>query len=91
MELNALKNQVFDRVEVPRLKQPLKGYKPMATVTNDPAPPVPEAPSAPPSTVPANNTPIAANTPDSLPPLHFYSGLNNRYQLPAQQNFGASD
>ncbi|KAG6866196.1 hypothetical protein C0993_007616 [Termitomyces sp. T159_Od127] len=56
MELNALKNQVFDGVEVPRPKQPLKGYKPMATVANDPALPAPKAPSPPPSTAPADNT-----------------------------------
>ncbi|KAG6875079.1 hypothetical protein C0993_010977 [Termitomyces sp. T159_Od127] len=91
MELNALKNQVFDGVEVPRPKQPLKGYKPMATIANDPALPAPEAPSAPTSTVPANNMPPVANAPDSLPPLHSYSGLDNRYQPPAQQNFGAPD
>ncbi|KAG6885904.1 hypothetical protein C0993_007922 [Termitomyces sp. T159_Od127] len=91
MELNALKNQVFDMVEIPRPKQPLKGYKPMATVTNDPALPVPEASSAPPSTAPADNTPPVTNAPDPLPPLHPYSGLNNRYQPPAQRNFGASD
>ncbi|KAG6875961.1 hypothetical protein C0993_006553 [Termitomyces sp. T159_Od127] len=89
MELNALKNQVFDRVEVPRPKQPLKGYKPMATVANDPAPPAPEAPSAPTSTVPAKNMPPIANAPNLLPPLHPYSRLKNRYQPPAQQNFGA--
>ncbi|KAG6874645.1 hypothetical protein C0993_012755 [Termitomyces sp. T159_Od127] len=81
-ELNALKNQVFDGVEVPRPKQPLKGYKPMATVANNPAPPAPEAPSAPSaptSTAPADNTPPVTNIPDPLPPLHPYSGLNNRY------------
>ncbi|KAG6894883.1 hypothetical protein C0993_010539, partial [Termitomyces sp. T159_Od127] len=61
MELNALKNQVFDGVEVPRPKQPLKGYKSMATVANDPAPPAPEAPSTPTSTALANNTPPIAN------------------------------
>ncbi|KAG6874912.1 hypothetical protein C0993_011669, partial [Termitomyces sp. T159_Od127] len=54
MELNALKNQVFDGVEVPRPKQPLKGYKPMVTVANNPDPPAPEAPSAPTSTIPAD-------------------------------------
>ncbi|KAG6893875.1 hypothetical protein C0993_012780, partial [Termitomyces sp. T159_Od127] len=91
MELNALKNQVFDGVEVPRPKQPLKGYKPMATVANNPAPPVPEAPSAPTSTAPADDTPPVANVPDPLPPLHPYSRLNNCYQPPAQQNFGAPD
>ncbi|KAG6896549.1 hypothetical protein C0993_008273, partial [Termitomyces sp. T159_Od127] len=91
MELNALKNQVFDGVEVPRPKQPLKGYKPMATIANDPALPAPEAPSAPTSTVLANNTPTITNVPDPLPLLHPYSGLNNHYQPPAQQNFGASD
>ncbi|KAG6877394.1 hypothetical protein C0993_007841, partial [Termitomyces sp. T159_Od127] len=91
MELNALKNQVFDRVEIPRPKQPLKGYKPMATVANNSAPPAPEASSASPSNVPADNTPTVANTPDPLPPLHSYSGLNNQYQPPAQQNFGAPD
>ncbi|KAG6863215.1 hypothetical protein C0993_012442, partial [Termitomyces sp. T159_Od127] len=84
MELNALKNQVFDRVEVPRPKQPLKGYKPMATIANNPAPPAPEAPSAPTSTVPADNMLPVTNVPDSLPPLHPYSGLNNRYQPLAQ-------
>ncbi|KAG6882775.1 hypothetical protein C0993_009195 [Termitomyces sp. T159_Od127] len=89
MELNALKNQVFDGIEVPRPKQPLKSYKPMATIANDPALPVPEAPSAPPSTVPTDNMPTVANTPNFLPPLHLYSGLNNCYQPPAQQNFGA--
>ncbi|KAG6894194.1 hypothetical protein C0993_012092, partial [Termitomyces sp. T159_Od127] len=88
MELNTLKNQVFDGVEVPRPKQPLKGYKPMATIANDPTPPVPEAPSAPPSTVPADNMPTVANTPNSLLPLHPYSEINNRYQPPAQRNFG---
>ncbi|KAG6899280.1 hypothetical protein C0993_011687 [Termitomyces sp. T159_Od127] len=91
MELNTLKNQVFDGVEVPRPKQPLKGYKPMATVANDPALPAPEAPSAPTSTVPANNTPTVANAPNPLLPLHPYSGLNNHYQPPAQQNFGTLD
>ncbi|KAG6867044.1 hypothetical protein C0993_007252 [Termitomyces sp. T159_Od127] len=89
MELNALKNQVFDRLEGPRPKQPLKGYKPMATITKDPAPPAPEAPSAPTSTVSADNMPTITNTHDSLPPLCPYSGLNNCYQPPAQQNFGA--
>ncbi|KAG6898755.1 hypothetical protein C0993_004519 [Termitomyces sp. T159_Od127] len=88
MELNTLKNQVFDGVEIPRPKQPLKGYKPMATVTNNPAPPAPEPSSAPPSNVPADNTPTVANAPNPLPPLHPYSGLNNQYQPPAQQNFG---
>ncbi|KAG6897341.1 hypothetical protein C0993_007601, partial [Termitomyces sp. T159_Od127] len=91
MELNALKNQVFDRVEIPRPKQPLKGYKPMATVANDPALPVPEASSAPPSIVPADNMLTIANAPNPLLPLHPYSGLNNRYQPLAQQNFGTSD
>ncbi|KAG6866037.1 hypothetical protein C0993_007675, partial [Termitomyces sp. T159_Od127] len=51
-ELNAFKNQVFDRVEIPRPKQLLKGYKLMATPTNDSTPPVPE-PSTPPSAAPA--------------------------------------
>ncbi|KAG6880813.1 hypothetical protein C0993_004235, partial [Termitomyces sp. T159_Od127] len=88
MELNALKNQVFDGVEVPRPKQPLKGYKPMATVTNNLAPPAPEAPT---STAPADDTPPVTNVPDPLPPLHPYSGLNNHYQPPAQQNFGTPD
>ncbi|KAG6864695.1 hypothetical protein C0993_008640, partial [Termitomyces sp. T159_Od127] len=91
MELTTLKNQVFDGVEVPRPKQVLKGYKPMATIANNPAPPVPEPPSAPPSTVPADNTPTVANAPKSLPPLYPYSILNNCYQPPAQQNFGAPD
>ncbi|KAG6881358.1 hypothetical protein C0993_001822, partial [Termitomyces sp. T159_Od127] len=91
MELNALKNQVFDRVEVPRPKQPLKGYKPMATIANNPAPPAPEALPAPTSTAPADDTPPIGNIPDSLPLLHPYSGLNDRYQPPAQQNFGAPD
>ncbi|KAG6883417.1 hypothetical protein C0993_006288, partial [Termitomyces sp. T159_Od127] len=81
-ELNTLKNQVFDGVEISRPKQLLKGYKPMATVVNDPAPPMPEL-SAPPSTATADSTPPVANTLDSLPPLHPYSGLNNCYQLPA--------
>ncbi|KAG6860054.1 hypothetical protein C0993_003231 [Termitomyces sp. T159_Od127] len=91
MELNTLKNQVFNGVEVPRPKQPLKGYKPMATVANNPALPAPEAPSAPTSTVPADNMPTIANIPDPLPPLHPYSGPNNCYQPPAQQNFGAAN
>ncbi|KAG6881284.1 hypothetical protein C0993_002110, partial [Termitomyces sp. T159_Od127] len=91
MELNTLKNQVFDGVEVPKPKQPLKGYKPMTTIDNNPAPPAPEAPSAPTSTIPADNTPSVANVPDPLPPLHPYSGLNNRYQPLAQRNFGAPD
>ncbi|KAG6866168.1 hypothetical protein C0993_007621, partial [Termitomyces sp. T159_Od127] len=93
-ELNALKNQVFDGVEVPRPKQPLKGYKPMATIANNPAPPAleaPSAPSAPTSTAPADNTLPITNVPDPLPPLHPYSGLNNHYQPPAQRNFGAPD
>ncbi|KAG6875747.1 hypothetical protein C0993_007615 [Termitomyces sp. T159_Od127] len=77
-ELNALKNWVFDGVEIPRPKQPLKGYKLMATVANNPALPAPE-PSAPPSTAPADSMPPVANTPDSLLPLHPYSGLNNCY------------
>ncbi|KAG6863116.1 hypothetical protein C0993_012810 [Termitomyces sp. T159_Od127] len=89
MELNVLKNQVFDGVEVSRPKQPLKGYKPMATIANDPALPAPEAPSAPSSTVPAGNMPTIANAPDPLPPLYSYSGLNNCYQPSAQQNFSA--
>ncbi|KAG6862807.1 hypothetical protein C0993_001406, partial [Termitomyces sp. T159_Od127] len=63
----------------------------MATVANNPAPPVPEAPSAPTSTAPADDTPPVANVPDPLPPLHPYSRLNNCYQPPAQQNFGAPD
>ncbi|KAG6863182.1 hypothetical protein C0993_012569 [Termitomyces sp. T159_Od127] len=84
MELNALKNQVFDGVEIPRPKQPLKSYKSMATIANNSALPAPEAPSAPPSTVPANNTPTVANAPDSLLPLHPYSELNKCYQPPAQ-------
>ncbi|KAG6883865.1 hypothetical protein C0993_003262 [Termitomyces sp. T159_Od127] len=75
MEFDALKNQVFDGVEIPRPKQPLKGYKPMATAANNPAPP---------SAVPANNMPPIANVPKPLPPLHPYLGLNNRYQPPAQ-------
>ncbi|KAG6863095.1 hypothetical protein C0993_000190, partial [Termitomyces sp. T159_Od127] len=61
IELNTLKNQVFNRAKVPRLKQPLKGYKLMVTVANDPALPVPEAPSAPTSTVPADNMPTITN------------------------------
>ncbi|KAG6864375.1 hypothetical protein C0993_008954 [Termitomyces sp. T159_Od127] len=89
MELNTLKNQVFDGVEIPRPKQPLKSYKPMVTVANDPAPPVPEALAAPSSTVSANNVQTVTNAPDPLPPLHLYSGLNNCYRPPAQQNFGA--
>ncbi|KAG6892889.1 hypothetical protein C0993_002607, partial [Termitomyces sp. T159_Od127] len=91
MELNALKNQVFDGVEVPRPKQPLKGYKPMATIANAPPLPAPEAPLAPISTVLADNMPPVANVPDPLPPLHPYSGLNNRYQPSVQQNFGTPD
>ncbi|KAG6881725.1 hypothetical protein C0993_000259, partial [Termitomyces sp. T159_Od127] len=91
MELNTLKNQVFDGVEVPRPKQPLKSYKPMATVANDLAPPAPEAPSAPTSNSPADNMPTIANASNPLLPLHTYSGLNNCYQPPAQQNFGALD
>ncbi|KAG6874702.1 hypothetical protein C0993_012563 [Termitomyces sp. T159_Od127] len=91
MELNALKNQVFDRVEVPRPKQPLKGYKPMVTVANDRVPPAPEASSASTSTTPANNMPPVTNVPDPLPPLHPYSGHNNCYQPPVQQNFGTPD
>ncbi|KAG6898774.1 hypothetical protein C0993_004323, partial [Termitomyces sp. T159_Od127] len=91
MELNALKNQVFDEVEILRPKQPLKGYKPMATVTNNPAPPVPEASSASPSTAPANNTPPIANAHNPLLPLYSYSGLNNCYQPPAQRDFGTSN
>ncbi|KAG6877350.1 hypothetical protein C0993_008311 [Termitomyces sp. T159_Od127] len=91
MELNTLKNQVFDGVEVPRPKQLLKSYKPMVTVANDPTLPVPEAPSAPTSTVPANNTPTITNVFNPLPLLHPYSGLNNHYQPPVQQNFGAPD
>ncbi|KAG6867830.1 hypothetical protein C0993_010552 [Termitomyces sp. T159_Od127] len=63
----------------------------MATVANDPAPPVPEASSASPSTVPADNMPTIANTLNPLPPLHPYLGLNNCYQPPAQQNFGTPD
>ncbi|KAG6870170.1 hypothetical protein C0993_005053, partial [Termitomyces sp. T159_Od127] len=63
----------------------------MATAANDPAPPVPEAPSAPTSTVPTDNTPTVANVPNPLLPLHPYSGLNNRYQPPVQQNFGTPD
>ncbi|KAG6896842.1 hypothetical protein C0993_007981 [Termitomyces sp. T159_Od127] len=63
----------------------------MATVANDPALPAPEAPLAPTSTAPANNTPPVANVPDPLPPLHLYSGLNNCYQPSAQQNFGTPD
>ncbi|KAG6883571.1 hypothetical protein C0993_005396 [Termitomyces sp. T159_Od127] len=89
MELNALKNQVFDRVEVPRPKRLLKSYKFMVTVANDSAPPAPEDPSPSTSTVPANNTPTVANIPNPLSPLHPYSGLNNCYQPPVQQNFGA--
>ncbi|KAG6867238.1 hypothetical protein C0993_005331 [Termitomyces sp. T159_Od127] len=91
MGLNALKNQVFNGVEVSRPKQPLKGYKPMATVANDPAPPAPEAPSAPTSTASTDNTLPIANVPDPLPPLHPYSGLNNHYQSLVQQEFGALD
>ncbi|KAG6867130.1 hypothetical protein C0993_006475 [Termitomyces sp. T159_Od127] len=90
-ELNALKNQVFDGVEISRPKQPLKGYKPMVTVTNNPALPAPETPSAPPSAAPANSMPPIANAPDSLPPLHLYSGLNNCYQPLVQHSFGTSD
>ncbi|KAG6866603.1 hypothetical protein C0993_007488 [Termitomyces sp. T159_Od127] len=89
-ELNALKNQVFDRVEIPKPKKPLKGYKPMATVANNPASPAPE-PSAPPSTAPADNTSPVANNSDSLLPLHPYPRLNNHYQPPAQCNLGASN
>ncbi|KAG6893767.1 hypothetical protein C0993_000340, partial [Termitomyces sp. T159_Od127] len=63
----------------------------MATIANNPAPPAPETPSTPTSTAPANNTPPIANAPDPLPPLHPYSGLNNRYQPPVQRNFGAPD
>ncbi|KAG6861280.1 hypothetical protein C0993_002735 [Termitomyces sp. T159_Od127] len=91
MELNALKNQVFDGVEVPRPKQLLKGYKPMATVANNPASPAPEAQPAPTSTAPADDAPPVANVSDPLPLLHPYSGLNNCYQPPAQRNFGAPD
>ncbi|KAG6878492.1 hypothetical protein C0993_005421 [Termitomyces sp. T159_Od127] len=87
-ELNALKNQVFDGVEIPKPKQLLKGYKPMATVVNDPAPPASD-PSAPLSTAPADNTPLVTNNPSSLLPLHLYSGLNNCYQPSAKRNFGA--
>ncbi|KAG6884304.1 hypothetical protein C0993_012336 [Termitomyces sp. T159_Od127] len=90
-ELKSYQERVFDGVEILRPKQLLKGYKPMAAVVNDPAPPASEAPTAPPSTVAADNTPTIANTPDSLPPLHPYSGLNNCYQPPAQQNFCTLD
>ncbi|KAG6867075.1 hypothetical protein C0993_007008 [Termitomyces sp. T159_Od127] len=69
MELNALKNEVFDGVEVPRPKQPLRSYKPMATIANDPALPAPEAPSAPTSTVPTDNMPTIANVSNPLLPL----------------------
>ncbi|KAG6876613.1 hypothetical protein C0993_001908, partial [Termitomyces sp. T159_Od127] len=87
-ELNAFKNQVFDGVEISRPKQLLKGYKPMATVTNNPALPAPE-PSAPPSAATADSMPPGTNTLDSLLPLHPYSRLNNCYQPSAQLNFGA--
>ncbi|KAG6876161.1 hypothetical protein C0993_005264 [Termitomyces sp. T159_Od127] len=89
MKLNALKDQVFDGVEILRSKQALKGYKPMATVANNHASPAPETSSTPPSAAPVNNMPPLANAPSPLPPLHPYSGLNNHYQPPAQQNFGA--
>ncbi|KAG6875189.1 hypothetical protein C0993_010434, partial [Termitomyces sp. T159_Od127] len=83
MELNALKNQVFDGVEVPRPKQPLKSYKPM-TATNDPALPAPEAPSVPTSTVPADNMPTIANVP--IPCRHFTSILNSITTINPQHN-----
>ncbi|KAG6867290.1 hypothetical protein C0993_004918 [Termitomyces sp. T159_Od127] len=89
-ELNAFKNQVFDRVEIPRPKQPLKGYKSMATATNNPTPPAP-GPSTPPITAPADSTPPVANISDSLLLLHPYSRLNNCYQPLAQHNFGTPD
>ncbi|KAG6883219.1 hypothetical protein C0993_007343, partial [Termitomyces sp. T159_Od127] len=89
-ELNALKNHVFDRVEISKPQQLLKGYKPMETVANNPAPPAPES-SAPPSIMLADSTPPVADTLDSLSLLHPYSGLNNCYQPPAQYNFGTPD
>ncbi|KAG6885305.1 hypothetical protein C0993_003466 [Termitomyces sp. T159_Od127] len=60
-ELIALKNQVFDGVEITKPKQLLKGYKLMVTVANDPMPLASE-PSIPPSAMPVDSTPPVAVT-----------------------------
>ncbi|KAG6875950.1 hypothetical protein C0993_006609, partial [Termitomyces sp. T159_Od127] len=77
-ELNALKKQVFDKVEITKPKQVLKGYKPMVTVANVPTPPASE-PSVPPSIMPADSTPPVANNSEPFPSLHPYFGINNCY------------
>ncbi|KAG6878369.1 hypothetical protein C0992_008225 [Termitomyces sp. T32_za158] len=91
-------NQTFDRVEIRQPKQAPKEYKPMANaaapVTTPPLAATSTAPLVP-VPVPASDTTMPAATTDqsatAQPPLHPYSGIPNRYALPAQKNFAAPD
>ncbi|KAG6893326.1 hypothetical protein C0992_010458, partial [Termitomyces sp. T32_za158] len=97
-QLQALKNQTFDGVEIWQPKQAPKEYKPMANAaapvtapalaTTSTAPSVPVPIPAPDTVVPAASTDQPA---PAQPPLHPYSGIPNRYAPPAQKNFAAPD
>ncbi|KAG6895225.1 hypothetical protein C0992_002497 [Termitomyces sp. T32_za158] len=97
-QLQVLKNQTFNGVEICQPKQAPKRYKPMA---NAAAPATTLSPATTSTTspalvlVPAPNTvaPAAStNQPAPVqPPLHPYSGIPNCYAPPAQKNFTAPD
>ncbi|KAG6877142.1 hypothetical protein C0992_010718 [Termitomyces sp. T32_za158] len=95
-EIQSLKNQVFDGIKICQLKQPLKGYQPLANAPSPPAaPPADTHSSTPPPTAPmpvtGNTAKSTIPTPASIvsapPPLHPYAGLPSRYAPPTQHNF----
>ncbi|KAG6874806.1 hypothetical protein C0992_006464 [Termitomyces sp. T32_za158] len=95
-QLQALKNQTFDRVEIWQPKQVPKGYKPMANAAAPATAPPPATTSTTPSApvpVPAPNTATPTASTDqpapAQPPLHPYSGIPNCYAPSAQKNFAA--
>ncbi|KAG6886614.1 hypothetical protein C0992_003177 [Termitomyces sp. T32_za158] len=99
-EIQSLKNQVFDGIKIRPPKQPLKGYRPLATAPAPSAHPATNScPSAPPPAAPAPTTDSTAKTTvpapapivSAPPPLHPYAGLPNRYVPPTQHNFAAPD
>ncbi|KAG6894354.1 hypothetical protein C0992_006465 [Termitomyces sp. T32_za158] len=99
-EIQSLKNQVFDGIKICQLKQPLKGYQPLATApASSAAPATNSRSSAPPPAVLApiaNSTtkptvPMPAPIPSAPLPLHPYARLPNCYAPPTQRNFAAPD
>ncbi|KAG6878972.1 hypothetical protein C0992_006227 [Termitomyces sp. T32_za158] len=99
-QLQSLKNQVFDGIEIHQPKQLLKSYRPLATAPiPSAAPPTDTHSSTPPSTapMPVTNSIAKSTIPKQIPivsaplPLHTYAGLPNHYAPPTQHNFAASD